>query len=77
GYLGDKLRLNASQLTRASVAANLTESFGEQGAKAADEFTAVIDACEMARYPPVEADAPRQLYERATEAINALERLKA
>lgn len=77
GYLGDKLRLNASQLTRASVAQNLTDSYGEQGTTVADEFTAVIDACEMARYTPVEADAPRQLYERATEAINALERLKA
>lgn len=76
GYLGDKLRLNASQLTRASVSDILTARFGDAGASVAAEFASVIDACEMARYTPVEADAPRQLYDRATAAINTLEHLK-
>lgn len=76
GYLADKLRLNGSQLTRAKVADTLTDRYGEAGTKVASEFTDVIDACEMARYTPVEADAPRQLYDRASEAINTLERLK-
>lgn len=77
GYLGDKLRLNASQLTRASVASTLEERYGQKGADVAARFASVIDACELARYTPVEADAPRQLYESATEAINSLESLKA
>lgn len=76
GYLGDKLRLNASQLTRASIAATLSERYGDPGAELAAEFASVIDACEMARYTPAEADAPKQLYDRAAEAINNLEHLK-
>lgn len=77
GYLGDKLRLNASQLTRASIAKTLTDRYGNPGTELADRFAAVIDACEMARYTPVEADAPRQLYDQATEAINTLEHFKS
>ncbi len=77
GYLGDKLRLNGAQLTRATVNEKLTATYGEAGAKVASEFIAAIDACELARYTPVEAEAPRQLYDRAEEAINTLERLKA
>ncbi|MCM1028393.1 MAG: BatD family protein [Pseudoflavonifractor sp.] len=77
GYLGDKLRLNPSQLTRTTVADTLTARYGERGTEMARLFTDVIDACELARYTPTEADAPRQLYERATEAINNLERTKA
>lgn len=77
GYLGDKLRLNGSQLTRATVGATLASRYGETGNSVAEEFISVIDACEMARYTPVEAGAPRQLYEQAVKAINTLERLKA
>ncbi len=77
GYLGDKLRLNASQLTRPTVTSVLTERFGDKGADVAAQFAGVIDACELARYTPVEADAPRHLYDSAAAAINSLESLKA
>lgn len=77
GYLGDKLRLGASQLTRPVVTQTLTSRYGRQGEEVAAQFVDVIDQCEMARYTPVEADAPRRLYDSATEAINTLERLKA
>lgn len=77
GYLGDKLRLNASQLTRSTVTDTLASRYGEAGTAVAAEFIAVIDACEMARYTPVEADAPRILYDRSTQAINTLEKLNS
>lgn len=77
GYLADKLRLNGAQLTRSSITDSLTSKYGEQGEKVARDFIEVIDACELARYTPVEGEAPRQLYDRAADAINSLEHLKA
>lgn len=76
GYLGDKLSMAGSQLTRDNVTNELTTRFGEAGNQTAKSVVEVIDQCEMARYAPSAAAEPAQLYELAAETINEIERLK-
>ena len=72
GYLSDKLSIPSSQLTRQSIAAQMTER------GASDELAArsieILDECEMARYTPSGTrEKMSNLYESATKAINDLE----
>ena len=76
GYLGDKLRLPASQLTRENVAQELS------GYGASDEliaqFLKVIDSCEMARYSPESSGSEsEELYRMATNAMDGLENTRS
>lgn len=76
GYMGDKLLMPASQLTRDNVATALTDRYGEAGQTAADHLIEVIDQCEMARYAPAAAEEPEQLYTHAADTIDEIEKLK-
>ena len=75
GYLGDKLGLPASSLTRENIAAEL----GKYGA--AETLTGniikVLDDCEMAKYSPSNLRPSMQsVYEEAASAIHEMENLK-
>ncbi|MCM1020724.1 MAG: BatD family protein [Muribaculum sp.] len=72
GYLGDKLQLPASQLTRDNIAQELTKYGASQ--QLIDRFLGIIDDCEMARYSPDKSDARNEeLYESAVKAMDGLE----
>lgn len=75
GYLGDKLGLPASQLTRDNIAGQL-ESYGAPK-ELADTFIGLIDDCEMARYSPARSDEQiEQLYNEASRAMNSMEGIR-
>lgn len=77
GYLGDKLSMSPSQLSRDNVTATLSSRYGEAGSRAATEFIDVIDRCEMARYTPSASQgADKELYDLAAETISTIDRLK-
>ncbi len=75
GYLGDKLSLPASRLSRDSIASVL----GERGVsqQLIDELINVIDQCEMARYTPnLSSDSASTVFNQASSAINDMEAIK-
>lgn len=75
GYLGDKLGLPASQLTRDNIAGQL-DSYGAPK-ELADTFISIIDDCEMARYSPARSDEQiEQLYNEASRAMNSMEGIR-
>ena len=72
GYLSDKLSIRSSQLTRQSIAAQMTERGASD--ELAARFIEILDECEMARYTPSGTrEKMSNLYESATKAINDLE----
>ena len=76
GYLGDKLSMGASQLTRDNVRDSL-QAYGAPD-EVADMFVNVLDTCEMARYTPSESrDRMTQVYDDTLRAVNAMERVKS
>lgn len=75
GYLGDKLSLPASQLTRDNISAMLSD-YGASP-ELIDNLINVIDNCEMARYTPqLSADDADAVYDRAGAIINQMESIK-
>jgi hypothetical protein len=75
GYLGDKLSIPASQLTRDNIAGQL-ENFGAPQ-QLIDRFIAIIDDCEMARYSPARSNEQiEQLYNEASSAMNEMESIR-
>lgn len=75
GYLGDKLSLPASKLSRDSIASVL----GERGVsqELIDNMITVIDECEMARYTPqLSPDRASTVFNQASSAINGMEAIK-
>ncbi len=75
GYIGDKLSIPASQLTRQNVSEKL-QSAGV-GEDVIAPLMSIIDTCEMARYTPQKSDDEmQQIYDAATKAINAMENTK-
>lgn len=76
GYLGDKLSMPVSQLSRQNIIEELMRRGVSQ--ELADKMLAVLDQCEMARYTPdSSSDASVEaLYNEATSAINSLEKCK-
>lgn len=75
GYLGDKLSMPASQLSRSNIAAQLEERGVDK--EQIDKVIEIIDECEMARYTPSGSQEKiESLYRKATEAINSLENFK-
>lgn len=75
GYLGDKLSLPASQLTRDNIAGQL-DAFGAPK-ELTDTFIGLIDDCEMARYSPGRSDEQiEQLYNEASRAMNEMEGIR-
>lgn len=76
GYLGDKLSMPVSQLSRQNISETLVERGVEP--ELADKLIAIVDQCEMARYTPdASSDASVEaLYHEATDTINQLEKSK-
>ena len=71
GYLGDKLRLPASELSRASVS-ELLRSRGLDEETIA-RLTSVIDEVEFARYAPAKEGDMQALYDTTAEVISAID----
>ena len=76
GYLGDKLSMPVSQLTRQNILETLLSCGVTQ--ENADKVIEVLDQCEMARYTPDSSSeaSVEALYEEATRTINSLEKSK-
>lgn len=74
GYLGDKLAMPVSQLTRQNIMQTLTDRGVSD--ETANRVLAVLDQCEMARYTPDSSSAAsvESLYNDATSTINELEK---
>lgn len=74
GYLGDKLSMPVSQLTRQ----NIYETLSGRGVaeETANRLIAVLDQCEMARYTPDSSleSSVEAVYNEATSSINELEK---
>ena len=71
GYLGDKLRLPVSELSRASVS-ELLRSRGLDEETIA-RLTSVIDEVEFARYAPAKEGDMQALYDTTAEVISAID----
>lgn len=76
GYLGDKLSMPVSQLTRENITATLLQRGVSQ--ENAEKVISILDTCEMARYTPDSSSESsiQGLYNEATAAIDALEKTK-
>lgn len=73
GYLGDKLSIPVSKLTRD----NATESLQKYAVDESliQEFTEIINTCEFARYAPSASDAAvEELYNRSAELMGKLDK---
>lgn len=71
GYLGDKLRLPGSELSRSSVS-ELLRSRGLDEETIA-RLTSVIDEVEFARYAPAKEGDMQALYDTTAEVISAID----
>lgn len=75
GYLGDKLSLPASQLSRDNIAAILAE-YGAS-TEQINTLISVIDECEMSRYTPqLSSEQAETVYHQASAVINDMESIK-
>lgn len=72
GYIGDKLSMSASALTRNNVSEELTR-YGA-GESTIAHLIGVLDECEMARYTPESLNRPlKDVYDDAFNAMNELQ----
>ena len=74
GYLGDKLSIPVSRLSRENINAELAQIGAPETLTA--ELNDILDRCEMARYAPDSSAEVESVYKRAAEAINALQTIK-
>ena len=74
GYLGDKLRLPVSELSRASVSEILQARGLEEATIQA--LTEVIDEVEYARYAPAQEGDMQAIYTKTAEVISEIDRHK-
>lgn len=73
GYLGDKLRLPLSELTREQIRESLQER--EVAPEVISELIALIDLVEFARFAPITEDnSSEHLYDRVISVIAQLEK---
>ncbi|MCM1489291.1 MAG: BatD family protein [Muribaculum sp.] len=72
GYVGAKLNIPVSELNRQNVAEKLSAAGASESA--VNEFVAVLDDCEFAKYAPVSgSDELKSVYERGSNIIETLE----
>lgn len=75
GYMGDKLRIPSSALTRDNISGKLADDGVSH--ELIEKTINVLDDCEMARFTPGNPDSKMSdLYTRAAEVINGLESSK-
>lgn len=74
GYLGDKLSMPVSQLTRQNISQTLADR--GVGEDVAGRIINMLDQCEMARYTPDSSSeaSVEAVYNEATSSINELEK---
>lgn len=74
GYLGDKLSMPVSQLTRQNIFETLMQRGVDE--QAANKVLSLLDQCEMARYTPDSSSeaSVEAVYNEATSSINELEK---
>lgn len=72
GYLGHKLKMPTSELTRQNVASKLNSR--QVSADVVEDLLNLIDECEFAKYSSASSDASMlQVYEQGVSVINKLE----
>ena len=72
GYVGDRLNMPASELTRDNIREKLTER--DATAELTDQFIAALDECEFARFAPGDAaQTMDKVYAAAEDVINKME----
>ena len=72
GYLGDKLKMPTSELTRQNVSEKLASRNIPE--KEIGELIALIDDCEFAKYAPASTkEDMRPVYDRGVSTINDME----
>lgn len=75
GYIGDKLAMPASQLTRQNISDTLRDNNTPE--EIITRLIAVIDDCEMARYTPMDNSASAgKVYNETSELMKEMENLK-
>lgn len=75
GYLGDKLQIASSQLSRDNINACLIADGADT--ELTDRLTSVLDECEMARYTPqLSPEQADRTFNEATDIINRIENIK-
>ncbi len=73
GYFSDKLGIPVAKLNRESTVAGLQKRNVDQAV--IDDFIAVVDQCEFARYAPTGGSEARQeLYKKAASTMSSLEK---
>ncbi len=73
GYLGDKLTIPASELSREKASDELAKH--ELSAAIIERFVQILDTCEYARYAPGGGTAKmHELFEEATEVMSVMEK---
>ena len=72
GYVSDKFNMDAADLNKDNIAEKLAEAGVDKAV--AEDFVALIDACEFARYAPGSGnEAMSAHYEKAVSAISQIE----
>lgn len=72
GYIGDKLKMPTSELTRQNISEKLEERHIPEAVTA--EFIGLLDECEFAKYAPAATKGNMQpVYDKGVEVINNLE----
>jgi hypothetical protein len=71
GYLGDKLQIPVSSISREVIAAKLKDK--QTGQELQVKLFNVLDNCEMARYAPSAVAGMKEVYQQSLEVITGLE----
>ena len=72
GFISDKLNMDAAEMSKDNIRAKLVEASVQEGV--ADDFIALLDACEYARYAPSSGhDQMNTHYESAVKAISLID----
>ncbi len=72
GYIGDKLSIPVSELSKQNISEALAHSGAGEGL--ASQFISILDECEYARYAPdAGQEAMEKHYQQAVEVISGLE----
>jgi hypothetical protein len=71
GYLGDRLGIDGSQLSRVSIFNKLKDQQIEQAL--IDQLASTLDTCEMARFAPTTQSSEQTFYDQTVKLIESLE----
>ena len=75
GYVGDKLNIPVSELSRENISQRLSER--GVGQEVTDSFIAAIDECEFVRYAPGDTQGNmNRVYDKSVTAIEQIESVK-